>query len=104
MARTQIGSYDVDVRARTSKISAFIRLYDTRRRQVGSLSFWRPEFIKGAIQDELDSPRDSNLIFASDQLLEVLDVLRNERPLYFDPVSGGGLVMTGREPVGEGEI
>ena len=38
---------------------------------------------------------------ASEAML-ILDVLRNEKPVYYDDINS--LLMTGMEPVGEGEL
>ncbi len=46
----------------------------------------------GNVNFTLDSPQEASLL---------IDVLRNEKPVYYDPA--GGIVMTGMEPVGEGE-
>ena len=64
--------------------------------------FWRTDDNTGVIQLGLanntggalhpDSPAEAMLL---------LDVLRNEKPVYYSPE--GGLLMTGVEPVGEGE-
>ncbi len=40
----------------------------------------------------IDSPQEGSLL---------LDVLRNEKPVYYD--SGNKMIMTGLEPVGEGD-
>ncbi|ETX07757.1 hypothetical protein [Candidatus Entotheonella palauensis] len=64
--------------------------------------FWRTEENVGAInlaladgsggQVIVDSPAEASLL---------LDVLRNERPVFYDRANA--LIMTGLEPVGEGE-
>lgn len=103
MTIAKITLYSVEVLSQTSKTSAFVKLYDSNERQIGSISFWRPKFIEAAIADELASPADDNLIFASEQLSEVLDILRNEQPVYFVSTRGVGKIIAGREPVGEAE-
>jgi hypothetical protein len=48
----------------------------------------------------------ANLVFRLQDFSNVVDVLRNEKPVYlqyFDGVEIGG-IFTGSEPIGEGEI
>ncbi len=40
----------------------------------------------------------------SSEFQNVLDVLRNEKPVYVDFVTGTGYITTSKEPIGEGEI
>lgn len=57
--------------------------------------------------DEFDQQRYLKGHFLMRDLPHVLDILRNEKPVYFHQVAHWptmGVVTTTREPVGEGEI
>ena len=64
--------------------------------------FWRPEDNKGRIQLALaDGTGGAVELDSAQEGLLLLDVLRHEKPVYYD--ASHGLIMTGLEPVGEGE-
>jgi len=63
--------------------------------------FWRPEDNKGCIQLALaDGTGGAVELDSAQEGLLLLDVLRNEKPVYYDATND--LIMTGLEPVGEG--
>ncbi len=64
--------------------------------------FWRPEDNKGRIQFALaDGTGGQVELDSAQEGLLLLDLLRNEKPVFYD--AANDLIMTGMEPVGEGE-
>jgi hypothetical protein len=101
-ANTRVWKYYVELYPETSEIYARIELYDRNEEQVGCVTFWRLEYYDksaGSIRPE-DRVR-TNFDLEARHYRDVLDLLRNERPVYFD--AGKGMLHTGLEPVGEGE-
>ena len=83
---------------------AMISLYDRANNLIGVLRFK---------MDLDDFPQDVvvgeriDCYYPPETYLEVIDLLRNEKPLYLDfqdePGSNYGIITTRKEPVGEGE-
>jgi hypothetical protein len=93
---TRIASYRVEVCAKESKAAATIKVFDQDRKQIGMLDFIRPPYLDGT------SSEGDCMIFPMEQFAPVLDMLRNEGPVYFAP-NASGVIIAEREPAGEGE-
>jgi len=92
----------------TSEARCRIWLYDEYRRRVGLLTFHRhPNTMPPEDSFDRDKPW-YELHFMADDIPRIIDLLRNESPLYVgmvhDRVEGKiGWIGTMSEPVGEGE-
>jgi hypothetical protein len=105
----EISTYTVSVisDADPNQFAATIRLFDAARRTVAFLRFFSPgsALSPNEFRADLGYPLVS---YPSTSLASMIDVLRNEKPLYFTwydymPVRCFGAVDTSREPIGEGE-
>jgi hypothetical protein len=68
----------------------------------GYAFFWQAKNNEGTLQLKLSNGEGAQVLVDSAQEgLLLLDILRNEKPVYFD--RDNDLIMTGLEPVGEGE-
>ena len=98
MPVTQIGSYQVQYAANSFVPRIWLR--DTSNASIGQLVF-RP--------DGTALPQDSakNLYYHLSNYPHVIDLLRNEKPVYWHFVGTGGgnenAIRTSIEPQGEGE-
>ncbi len=64
--------------------------------------FWNVKDNEGSLQLQFsDGSGDQVLVDSPQEGLLLLDVLRNEKPVFYD--AQHGIIMTGLEPVGEGE-
>ncbi len=64
--------------------------------------FWNVKDNEGSMQLQFsDGSGDQVLVDSPQEGLLLLDVLRNEKPVFYD--AKHGIIMTGLEPVGEGE-
>jgi len=64
--------------------------------------FWNARDNEGTLQLQFsDGSGDQVLVDSPQEGLLLLDVLRNEKPVFYD--AQHGIIMTGLEPVGEGE-
>lgn len=81
--RSQISLYDS-----SDKVAAYVRFNDP------DMNFENDSDSGGAIRMHLPST-----MFQS-----VLDILRNEKPVYIYFAQGRGFLSTSKEPVGEGEV
>jgi hypothetical protein len=64
-------------------------------------AYWRPELNHGVLSIGYDGGSDSQSIESPQEMLLVLDILRNERPVSFHTDTKA--IATGAEPVGEEE-
>ncbi|MEO1449785.1 MAG: hypothetical protein AAFV07_09645 [Bacteroidota bacterium] len=82
-------------------IRAHIHLFDSQNKMVGRIDFYDPKLT-------LPADRNDGMIHMSmsaDQIHAVVDVLRNEKPIYlqWQKTLQNAYLGTGQEPVGEGE-
>jgi hypothetical protein len=104
----QITNYSVSVfsNAEPGQVSAAVLLFDSAGKAVAFLRFYPP----GAATPANEFRKDLEYALVSypqASLSAVLDVLRNEKPLFFTwhdhlPERCYGAVGTSREPIGEG--
>jgi hypothetical protein len=98
MAVKQIGSYQVQYASNTFVPRIWLR--DTANVSIGQLIF---------MPDGKALPADNatNLYYHLSDFAHVIDLLRNEKPVYWDFVGSGGgnenAIRTSVEPQGEGE-
>ena len=90
-----------------NKIAATIALFDVNGRAIAFLRFYLPENPQAPneFRTDLGYPMVS---YPFAQLESVVDLLRNEKPLYFTwydymPTRCFGAIGTSREPIGEAE-
>jgi hypothetical protein len=104
-----ISTYSVSVisDAEPNKLAATVLLFDAGGKVVAFLRFYSPgsPLAPNEFRTDLGYPLVS---YPSTALASMVDVLRNEKPLYFTwydymPVRCFGAVGTSREPVGESE-
>jgi hypothetical protein len=103
---TEIKSYRIflDSGSQTNRSFTTINLYDVKNEVIGVLQFFDNE-----IWSEI--PTHSTPIYlqyAMSKFSYVVDILRNEKPIYIgyweNQYGKYGRICTGEEPVGEGEI
>ncbi len=110
MAITEIKNYDVAYYAGAKNISghpyrAVIGLRDENNKLLGAAYFHH----KHASMPTSDTQKSTGFIschYPADHYPQVLDLLRNEKPVFveFDVKAGNvGNIRTSAEPVGEGE-
>ena len=108
---TEITKYSVDVISYgdPNKKMANVELFDTKGKEIAFLRFYSTE--SSPAQNEFRSDLGYPVVsYPSAALASVVDILRNEKPLYFIwydymPVRCFGAISfgTSREPVGEEE-
>jgi hypothetical protein len=105
----EISTYAVSVLsdAEPNKIAATISLFDTSGKVIAFLRFYQTASPLAAneFRTDLGYPLVSYPYMA---LASTVDILRNEKPLYFTwydymPIRCFGAVGTSREPIGESE-
>jgi hypothetical protein len=105
----EITAYSVSVisDADPNHFAATMRLFDAARRTIAFLRFFSPGSAPAPneFRTDLGYPLVS---YPSSSLAALIDVLRNEKPVYFIwydymPARCFGAVDTSREPVGEGD-
>jgi hypothetical protein len=104
----EIANYSVSIysNAEPGHMSAAVLLFDKTGKRVAFLRFYPPDATSPA--NELRPDLGYALVsYPQSALSAVVEILRNEKPLYFiwhDDVPGRchGAVGTSREPVGEG--
>lgn len=105
----EIGTYGVNVVSLGdgNKFAATIALFDPNGKAIAFFRFYLPE--NPAAPNEFRTDLGYPLIsYPFAQLESVVDLLRNEKPLYFTwydylPTRCFGAVGTSREPIGETE-
>ena len=104
-----ISTYSVSVisDAEPNKIAATISLFDANGKGIAFLRFYLPgsQLAPNEFRTDLGYPLVS---YPYAELASMVDILRNEKPLYFTwydymPTRCFGAVGTSREPVGESE-
>jgi hypothetical protein len=65
---------------------------------------YRKEQFSALIRPRVSYPSLRRPLFPSAMFQNVLDVLRNEKPVYIYFAQGRGFLSTSKEPVGEGEL
>lgn len=82
----------------TGPLRAAIGLRDTSGAYVGYIFFYREDY-------DLPSgtPGDARMYFHISEMPLILDVLRNESPIYFTDSGSSMALGTSTEPIGEGE-
>jgi len=107
---TEIAKYSVYVISteEPNGLAATVRVFDAAGRVLAFLRFYGPEHAPdpNEYRSDLGYPAISYSVSA---LASVVDVLRNEKPVYFTwfdyrPTRCFGSIGTAREPVGEGEV
>lgn len=105
---TEIASYGVSMISPgdPNKFFATVSLFNAAGAQIAFLRFYEPKIKQAAneFRTDLGYPLVS---FGASSLPGVVDLLRNEKPVYFTwfdylPVRCFGAVETAREPAGEG--
>jgi hypothetical protein len=79
---------------------AQIALYDGNNKTVAYLRFNDPGM---SFENDSESGGRIRMHLPSAMFENVLDVLRNEKPVYIYFAQGRGFLSTSREPIGEGE-
>ena len=79
---------------------AQIALYDSNGKTVAYLRFNDPGMF---FENDAESNGIIRMHLPSEMFQNVLDVLRNEKPVYIYFAQGRGFLSTSKEPVGEGE-
>jgi hypothetical protein len=106
---TEISNYSVSIisDADPNKFAATIHLFDKNGKAVAFLRFYLPGVPLPANEFRADLGY-ALVSYPSTALDAIVDILRNEKPLYFTwydylPVRCFGAVGTSREPIGEAE-
>ena len=86
------------VRARDHR--ATILLFNEDSDLVGSIKFFDPGM---QLSEDYEKHGVIRLFLSSDMFLEVVDILRNEKPIYIHGTPGEYYLSTDKEPVGEEE-
>ncbi len=103
MATTEVNKYHVLVYGSPSGYMtnrAQISLYDVNNKVVAYLRFNDPGML---FENDADDGGIIKMHLPSAMFENVLDVLRNEKPVYIYFAQGKGFLATSTEPVGEGE-
>lgn len=103
-----ISRYAIDLISNVGPNPARIRLYRTDGSLAAILSFFEPDRMP---RDNDANPNYPSTGFARvnypmSLLAPTIDILRNEKPIYFQWIALGplyGYVTTSNEPIGEGE-
>jgi hypothetical protein len=105
----EISTYSVSVisDAEPNKFAATVQLFDASGKAIAFLRFYTPGSPLAPNEFRMDLG-EALISYPSTALASMVDVLRNEKPLYFTwydymPVRCFGAVGTSREPVGESE-
>jgi hypothetical protein len=105
----EISTYGVNVvsNSEPNKFAATVALFDSSGRAIAFLRFYLPENTPAPneFRADLGYPQVS---YPFAEFQSVIDILRNEKPLYFTwydymPVRCFGAIGTSREPIGETE-
>ena len=106
-ANVEIGRYSVCVNGSGGlRERARIILYDVNLETIGTIIFLKdPDEAKGK-EDTQTATGFISIYHSQDLLLSVMDLLRNEKPVYlgYSEKWKTGYITTGQEPVGEGEL
>ena len=79
---------------------ATVLLFDDDSKCVGSIKF----FDQGtSLREDYEKHGTIRMFLSSDMFLNIVDVLRNEKPVYIHGVPGEYYLSTDKEPVGEAE-
>ncbi|MEL6695280.1 MAG: hypothetical protein AAFV78_07215 [Bacteroidota bacterium] len=83
------------------KIRAQIHLFDDKNKLVGVIDFFDPK----TTLPEDESGELIRMALPSDQLSTIIDILRNEKPIFLEwqDALKNAYISTTQEPVGEGE-
>ena len=109
VATKEVSTYSVSVLsdAEPNKLAATVQLFDAGGKTLAFLRFYSPgsPLAQNEFRTDLGYPL---LSYPSTALVSMIDMLRNEKPLYFTwydymPVRCFGAVGTSREPIGESE-
>lgn len=105
----KISTYSVSIisRAEPNNLAATVSLFDVDGKTVAFLRFYSPDnaLQPNEFREDLGHPLVS---YPSNALPSMVDILRNEKPLYFIwhdymPVRCFGVVESARESIGESE-
>jgi hypothetical protein len=106
----EIKNYSVEYYAGGNSNYAFRAIVDLRRNDnslFACLYFYRNPTAMPNVDDQAKLGRPyAWCYFPEEDFSRVLDLLRNEKPLYFRYITGTlnmGVITTSNEPVGEGE-
>ena len=80
---------------------AQIALYDSSDKTVAYVRFNDPGM---SFENDSESSGRIKMHLPSSMFENVLDILRNEQPVYIYFAQGRGFLSTSKEPVGEGEV
>ena len=106
-ANIEIGQYSVCINGSGGlKERARIILYDTNHQTIGSIIFLKDSEEAKNKDDNQTSSGFISIYHSEDQLSNMIDLLRNEKPVYlgFSANWKTGYISTSEEPVGEGEM
>jgi len=106
-ANIEIGQYSVCINGSGGlKERARIILYDTNLQTTGTIIFLKDPDEAKSKDDSQTSSGFISIYQSLDQLTNILDVLRNEKPVYLGYSANWKTVYltTGQEPVREGEM
>ena len=103
----KIDSYQIQYFAGSNKaeLKAFIWLFDEKNDSAGDIKFYNnPDHIPP--QDTMSHAGFISCHLTADRYAEVVDLLRNEGPifLHFSETQDLAYLSTAAEPVGEGEL
>ncbi len=100
MKITEIERYTYYLFSSRNEGEAVIFLYDDKSTVVAEVIFWDDV---DPVPDPAEEHGKQLLYFRRSALHDVVDLLRNEGPIYLKQDSGTVALSTGYEPVGEGE-
>ncbi len=104
VAGKKIEEYRVIIYGQTSGIDAnhrsTILLYDDKSHCVGRIRFSDPET---PLPKDFEKYGTIRMFLYSDMFLNVVDILRNEKPIFLHGSPGEYYISTEKEPVGEEE-
>ena len=103
----EIGRYSVCINGSGGlKERARVIFYDTDLQTIGTIIFLKDPDEAKSKEDNQASNGFITVYHSEDQLSNIIDVLRNEKPVYlgYSPNWKTGYITTGQEPVGEGEM
>lgn len=109
VTNTEISKYSVSVItfAEPNGMMATLSLFNSTGKPIAFLKFYSPENTPAANRWRADLGL-AEISYPSSSLQPIVDILRNEKPVYFTwydymPVRCFGAVGTSREAIGEGE-
>jgi hypothetical protein len=82
------------------KHRATILLFNQASDTIGSIKFYDPGT---SLPDDFEKHKTIRMFLTSDMFLNVIDILRNEKPVYLHGLPGEYYLSTEKEPVGEEE-